>query len=407
MKVVRAATIDKLLRQLAWTYQHSPRLRPRIEATVLAWNYCDVFFGGDGWDLWAQEGSLKRTRALKPAEGWTGFQAWGFIPTPDRIVPTLLEQNGLGRGQREWFLSETVHQRCFPHPVTGVTPFTDQDGLSKALGASALEVTRSLPLPSSTDQESCPALPAPPVPARVEEVRAVERPRAPEQSSAGPQVVASQGATGDTLTTAPPTSGNHHVSGVLYETLALAGRASVGARFAVSPFANTYLRTALVQAVGRNAEKPTYSWGIGYNDWHTNTFSLELNNWGPIPIDELDVKGTTLDLGYKVALPSPLSNYGGMTLSISYPLRAYPNAGFGVSAKLWHDWFVSSGIRWVPFSLTQSPDYSHFTWSYGFGNWSWKPYTFSLAYNNWGPNEVFDFNFQRNGSLTLGWSWAL
>ena len=77
-----------------------------------------------------------------------------------------------------------------------------------------------------------------------------------------------------------------------------------------------------------------------------------------------------------------------------------PGAGLALSIKPWRNWFLSGGLRWYPFNDTQ------LTWTYGFGNWSWKPYTFSLAYNNWGPNKAFQPNFERNGSLTLAWSWS-
>jgi len=44
----------------------------------------------------------------------------------------------------------------------------------------------------------------------------------------------------------------------------------------------------------------TYSWGIGYDDWHPGTVSVQLNNWGPIkPGEGLALDKAVTNIGYK------------------------------------------------------------------------------------------------------------
>ncbi len=394
-----AVFVDLVLREAADAVSRWPQHRDRIEAVVMSWSYCDVFYGGEGWNLALMDGKPVRVRAIPPADGWRGFAAWGLVTNEARIIPRLFEQNGLGRGQREWFIGVMVSERCFPHPTTGLTPFMENKDDPAPNGSHAREVANLAAPPAAVSASvACPVA-----------VKSVAQPEAivvaPEvtvrEAEEGPPMMFSQGASSDTLTTAPPPSGALGLSGVLYETLALAGRASTGARLSWSPVTNAFVRVGIVQPVASSRSLPTYSWGIGYGDWRPNTISVELNNWGPIPINQVDFKGATANLGYKVGLPTVLANFFSLSLNVSYQIQLTPSLGFGLGFKPWRSWFINGGMRWDP----TRP--SRFTWSYGFGNFNWKPYTFSLAYNNWGPNEAFQPNFQQNGALTLGWSWAL
>lgn len=134
---------------------------------------------------------------------------------------------------------------------------------------------------------------------------------------------------------------------------------------------------------------------LGRSPWR----STEVNDWGPIPIDELDIKKAGLDVGYKIPWPELILPYLSTTVGVNVPFSSMPGITVSVAAKPWGDWFALVGVRATPFGDT------HFTWTYGFGNWSWHPFTFSIAYYNWGPNKAFTPSFLENGVVTVAWSW--
>lgn len=148
-------------------------------------------------------------------------------------------------------------------------------------------------------------------------------------------------------------------------------------------------------------DKPlTYGWGFGYDDWHSDTWAIQVNHWGPIePGDGFDEDNAGLSIGYKIKSKT-LKELGlAASVGIGIPLNgAQKSFSIGGGWSPAEHWSVSLG-------LTQSLDFeSRPTFSYTFGYSDWHPFTWSIGYANWGPNELGMANFRDKGSLSLGWS---
>jgi hypothetical protein len=411
--------VDALLQALAHARQAYPSLHTEVDEVVLAWNYCDVFFGGEAWDLAWVEGRMVRTRARAPSRGFAGFKSWGFLAVDpvDRVVPRLLLENPLGRGQREWFIGAAVLQQCFPHPITGRTTFEDAEPGWTPPGV------RSSPLPNPTTQAepeeewtgNCPAriaaslsktLPAPAAPPPLSGSPPSPAPSPGQARGARPFVLiapSTQGGIVGPLQPVLPVERGLGLSGNLRTTARLAGGApSVGTSAGWAPADNTFIRVGLDQNLSTSpAALPTYSWGFGYNDSHPGTFSAEVNNWA-VPINKFNGESIALAIGYKIALPEIVQKYLGAGVDITVPFASPPTLGVGLSGRPYGNFFLMSALRFSPFVTPAAV-----TWSYGFGYSDWNPYTVAIQYNNWGPNPVFVPNFVKNGSVTISWSWAM
>jgi hypothetical protein len=403
-----AARVDSTLRDLARAYRAYPEEQERIERIVLSWNYCDVFYGKRGWNLSVGSKGLERSPAEPPSDGWLGFRDWGFLPGGDRIVPTLFDRNPLFPSQKQWYVQLVFRRQCFPDPISGSTVFDASPVAGSVEGAVAVPRATAPPGTRPSVRElSC----------EVVEARAEgEKPTAAYEVSATAAVaqhepaVISLAVPSEFQGDAPITLGIPTVagdswgfSGSLFDSYATgSGKSTVGARIGYSPIAYTYVRAGIAKEVSPAAGGlPTYTWGIGYNDWHAGTCSVELNNWGSTPISQFDLKGAQVDLGCKVPVPDLVSPYLGLGLGMTFPLAGGPSYGASLSLKPGGHWFAMMGLRFAP---SRAEPWS---FSYGFGNWSARPYTFSLGYNNWGPNSPWQGNFAKNGSLTFAWSWAL
>jgi hypothetical protein len=142
---------------------------------------------------------------------------------------------------------------------------------------------------------------------------------------------------------------------------------------------------------------PTLSWGLGYDDWHPGTFSLQLNNWGGIrPEKPLDyITGVSADLAYKVPFPAWLGRFLSVSPKLSYTIFVRPSAAVTVTLTPLKGLFISMSVRYGPWDPTP------FTWAYTFGFAFSKPFDWRIAYANWGPNPIPSLNFVQNGSVSL------
>jgi hypothetical protein len=420
---VRAENVDALLHALAHARRTFPSLHTEVDEVVLSWNYCDVFFKGEAWDLGWVDGQMRRAHARPPARGFGGFKSWGFVPVEEaiRVVPLLLLENPLGRGQREWFIGAAILEQCFPHPITGRSTFADPDPGWTPPGV------RSSPAPIPVIQgdpgpewsERCPERP-PATPSLAASAAATGRastpappsgPSALAHSSLGPGAapppfvaiapITTGGAIGPLQPVIPDEPG-HGFSGNFRTTAALAHVApSVGMSAGWAPYDYAFVRMGIDQRLNQKPTAlPTYSWGLGYNDWHPGTFSAEINNWA-VPINKFNAEAIALSIGYKPVLPTILQPYFGVGVDMTIPFAAPPTFGVAFAAKPYGSFFLMSAVRFALFA-----DKPAVTWSYGFGYSDWHPYSVALQYNNWGPNTVFTPNFVENGSVTLSWSWA-
>lgn len=150
-----------------------------------------------------------------------------------------------------------------------------------------------------------------------------------------------------------------------------------------------------------NEEPLSYYWGIGYNDWHPGTWAFELNNWGPLkPGDGLLIEKAIASISYK--FDSAFLKKHNFSTSATLSGGKNSNAALTL-AGTWApkpNWFIRNLI-------TQPLEGGETTWAYGFGYSDYRAKTWSLEYNNWGPNTLSSPNFRDNALVTLSWKWNL
>ncbi|MCK5829768.1 MAG: hypothetical protein KAH20_05650 [Methylococcales bacterium] len=203
----------------------------------------------------------------------------------------------------------------------------------------------------------------------------------------------------------PPKDG-YGFSGNVYHSSPLAGTLSVGANVSWTPHSYFFIRGGVNYKYYPDDDVLSYSWGIGYDDWHPGTFSFQLNNWGPIlPGEGLAFDKAIADIGYKFKAEflKPYKIAGSASFVI--PVTGDQQITTTWSWAPFEYWFVRVSFQVKPFN------YDGVTWSYGFGYSDWHPFTVGLAYNNWGPNSLTDdkgdgVNFKDNGLVSLSFGWA-
>ncbi|MBX2837296.1 MAG: hypothetical protein KTR35_10610, partial [Gammaproteobacteria bacterium] len=147
-------------------------------------------------------------------------------------------------------------------------------------------------------------------------------------------------------------------------------------------------------------EEFRYTWGIGYDDWHPGTFSVQLNHWGPLlPGDYLDIDNAIASATYKFKKNAFMKKHGvSSSVTLSQKISGDPVFSWSNSWTPAGKWFVRS-------TLSQPIKGGDLSWSYGFGLANYSPFTFSFEYNNWGYNKAFETNFQDNASLSFTYRW--
>ncbi|MEQ1559360.1 MAG: hypothetical protein ABL933_10555 [Methyloglobulus sp.] len=196
------------------------------------------------------------------------------------------------------------------------------------------------------------------------------------------------------------------IAGNFYHRAKLTGQMSVGTNASWKPLSYYFVRGGINYTYLPNSGKFSYSWGLGYDDHHPGTFSAQLNNWGPIYPGDDPLKGAVASFGYKFVADFLKPYHLSGSAAINVPLAG----GASISTTwMWspiEHWFVRASLSK---SLVSA---GGLDWSYSFGYSDWHPFTFSLTYDNWGSNPIFDssqgnsFNFTENGAVTLAWSWA-
>ena len=144
----------------------------------------------------------------------------------------------------------------------------------------------------------------------------------------------------------------------------------------------------------------SYSWGIGYSDWHAGTFSAQLNNWGPIKLGEgLALDKAVASFGYSVK--SELLKKYRLSLSgaLNVPVKGNKSAAVNLRWSPKENWYINASIS-QPLEGDGTPK-----WSYGFGYSDWRPDKFNLQYSNYGPNDLFYHNYQRSGTWSFSYNW--
>ncbi|MEM7257240.1 MAG: hypothetical protein AAF404_07610 [Pseudomonadota bacterium] len=149
-------------------------------------------------------------------------------------------------------------------------------------------------------------------------------------------------------------------------------------------------------------EEPlSYYWGIGYNDWHPGTWAFELNNWGPLkPGDGLMLEKAIASISYKFDSAFLKKHNFSTSATVSGGENSSPALTVAGTWAPKPNWFIRNLI-------TQPLEGGEATWAYGFGYNDYRAKTWSLEYNNWGPNTLSSPNFRDNALVTLSWKWNL
>lgn len=203
----------------------------------------------------------------------------------------------------------------------------------------------------------------------------------------------------------PPADGLG-IAGNFYHRAKLTGQMSVGVNASWHPYSYFFARGGLNYTYLPNSGEPSYSWGVGYDDWHPGTYSAQINNWGPIVPGDDPLKGAVANIGYKFIADFLKPYYLTTSASLNLPFTGDPSI---TSTWVWspkEHWFVRVSLS------TSLTDIGSLNWTYSFGYSDWHPFTFSLIYDNFGNNPLIKsttgdpFNFIKNGVVTLSWSWA-
>ena len=188
---------------------------------------------------------------------------------------------------------------------------------------------------------------------------------------------------------------------------ALAGRLDAGVQASWAPRTSTFARIGATWQLARGFSpdghaSPTWSWGIGHDDWHTGTLSFQINQWGPVvPSDGWTiVRAAAGELAYKVPLGRTLGEHLALKLAVSSKLTWSPAAAAAVSFKLPRAVFVSVGVT----SSLVAPGRP--TWTYTIGRSTWRPGSLAVIFTNFGPNLVPHPNVVAHGAVTASWGWA-
>lgn len=381
------AIYDTLLDALATARRRHPDLATKIDELVASWDFCALTAGAERWELLARDDGLWRVAPATPSplQG-RGFAAWGLLPRLARGRPVWSDSGQTGAPQEPEVCALPPAE---PSPPRGSLP--------------------ALPPPSFERDEACEGPPPPPAssPLSTEaaSIKAPARrpPRRPVVAAAAPQDDPSETASPATRDALSQLPGTLAVSA----TLSAAGTANAGASLSIAPVRQTFVRIGVSWRLMTEWEEsaalePTWSWGLGYDDWRTGTFSLQLNHWGPLRRlpGWSKLESAVLNLGYKVPLPAPLARRLSARVDLSTPLSWAPSLGVGLSLKLPLGCFAAVGASqklagpWAP------------TWSYVIGRSLWKPGSLSVVLANYGPNLVPALN-PRGIALTVSWSWSL
>jgi outer membrane biosynthesis protein TonB len=176
---------------------------------------------------------------------------------------------------------------------------------------------------------------------------------------------------------------------------------SFGINASWKPIADSYwfIRGNIDYSYTIDEDPLSYSWGIGYDDWHEGTWSVQLNNWGPIkPGEGLALDKAIGNIGYKFKSET-LAEYNlSANTSIDIPVDGEPGLNLGMQWNPKENWYIRTNIH-QPFNGDDP------TWSYGFGYNNWRVGKINVEYANYGSNPLFEDNFQENGILNVSYNW--
>ncbi len=454
---VYAATIDTLLAELAQSIHRWPTLEPSIGALLLRWRYCNIRYQNRSHDLIYQEHQVQRIPAGIPSPSkQQGWYQWGFEQQDpmDRLIPYPALHHGLQGRAKAVFLHHYIKQQCVPDPITGRTPYDPVDGVyygsiphtptekksrypyaeqwAFTLPKNATMITRQeskkvhsidtikqvvKPTAMAINQEkrSPKALKflvlevkrKPPPSLKKQSVhhkKDTEKPSLIADSSP-PIGVRHQIQRTNTKQPHDPYTGTEgkatskHFQGTSYTKWNMgSSQQEFGISALWTPLDYFYIRAGISTRLPRWGSKPSYTWGLGYSDWHPGTWSIEFNQWILQPFGgNTNIRSAVFNLGYQIPFPNAWQPY------LSGSLNAKLSGNMPSIGGVWHvnydDYFIRFGIEKT---LRGTGGWQ---WVYGFGRWNWQAGSINIEYDNWGSNKAFQKNFRRNGSLLLEYRW--
>lgn len=407
---IRATSLNLLLQSLHFARRRWPHKQDEISALVSSWDFCRVTSGGEYWDLTRQGDEVKGYRPFPPSPfGSRGFLLWGLVPRRFHGRPRP--------GDGETFDRSPV---CPGEIAAGPVEFDDRPRI--AFGPLPHVTAENVPVdtacigppprPPEPEEEPEPE-PVVEAPAPPPEVR--EPPEPPpmnpvvEVAPGGTTMVGSADSGMREADTGLPLLGDLRLGGSVSFRQGLTGAGSVSLNLSLSPAPSFFVRGGMTTGLTTEfhhwePSEPTFSWGLGYSDWRPGTISLQLNNWGPIKVgDPLEkiIRGASAATAYKFELPEGLASFLGASVSLTLPLAAWsPAIALNTVLKGISHLFLSVSVQYKPLA-------AKFLWSYVFGYSDWHPFTFSVVYANWGPNEILEHNFMDNGGITISFSFAI
>lgn len=444
------ATLDILLRTMDEAATNFPNLRSSVDSIAASWNYCKISQGHVLLDLNLVNAKLERKAPgnFYPANK-EGLLRWGFISTiPGKHKNLLSEEEHANENFTE-SSAKLYAAQCLPSPlnINNDSSYTsygslhlatlppsnpeenylfqwnpgcevelgEVDGYNKGYeaGLKSISGSKTIALTTKLNQKN------------IEDPKRnliISRAWSKEAYESGVNtglalgnkagilaqveltpvhIIPSSGAS--SLLSILPNASAYGFSGSYYHSWNLKdGQPSVGANISFTPRDYWFIRSGLNLKYAGVQSRPTYSWGVGYDDWHAGSFGFQINNWGPIKLDSgLQFEKATAAVTYKFdsmfLQSNNISAFAALTIPVS---NAEPSLQTSLRWAPIPNWYVYTGVD-VPLG-GKIP-----TWSYGFGRQDYRPFTFTIQYNNYGPNNVLRDNFSTNGVLTIGGSWAL
>jgi hypothetical protein len=233
-------------------------------------------------------------------------------------------------------------------------------------------------------------------------------PGPPEQDEAS-ALTASAIPTGQVVVAPPitprqPKGQRLRLGGNVSSSYGLHGELTGGVLASWSPASFFFVRAGASYAPLAERHRFRYLWGLGYDDWHERTLSVQLNNWGPItPERGLDVLGAQLHVGYKLSRLCLGTVCAFPYAYVDAPLRVGPAVGLRVTVTLRERWFLMGGASYAIPGLTDAGRLERrLAINYGVGWRHWQAGLPFLTFYNWGPSPGL-----RRGVLSLGVNWAL
>ncbi len=141
-----------------------------------------------------------------------------------------------------------------------------------------------------------------------------------------------------------------------------------------------------------------YSWGLGYDNWRTGTWTVQLNNYEVLkPGDGLKIEKAIASVGYKIDSDFLKDNKLSSTVTLSKQIEGDPKLSTSLQWSPKKYWFIK-GILIAPL------DGSDFQYNYLFGYDDWHPKSFGFEYSNYESNPLGKSNFSK-GRFALTYKW--